>query len=332
MNPVDQIERTRAATHRIDPVFLHSRIATGDAFDAAIGCRVLAKVELENPVGSFKGRGTEWFCATGLSPDETVVCASAGNFGQGLARAASRRGHGCIVFMSHDANPVKVEAMGRFGADIRFAGDDFDSAKVAARTYAEAHRLRFVEDGAEPAIAQGAGTIAIELLDADDFDAIMVPLGNGALLAGIGAVLRRLAPRTEIIAVVAQNAAAMKRSLDAGLAIETACVDTIADGIAVRVPIASTLPALRTCCDAVVAVSEQRIFEAMQLIHRHLRLVVEPAGAVGIAAMLDDPLHFAGRRVATVLSGGNIAPALRDRLLDRSPSQRFPSDCSRANR
>lgn len=332
MNPADQIARIHAASRHIDPVFLHSRIATSDTLDAVIGCRVLAKVELENPIGSFKGRGTEWFCATGLAPGETVVCASAGNFGQGLARAAYRRGHACRVFVSHDANPVKVEAMGRFGADIRFAGDDFDSAKAAARTHAEAHCLRFVEDGAEPTIAQGAGTIALELLDAGYFNAVVVPLGNGALLAGIGAVLRRLAPRTEIIAVVAQNAAAMKRSLDAGFAIETARVDTIADGIAVRAPIASTLPALRTCCDAVVVVSEQGIFEAMQLVHRHLHLVVEPAGAVGIAAMLDDPRHFAGRRVVTVLSGGNIAPAMRERLLGRSPAQSLLSDLMKASR
>jgi threonine dehydratase len=321
MNRADPIQQTREASRHIDPVFLHSRIATSDALDAAFGCRMLAKVELENPIGCFKGRGAEWFCATALSPGETVVCASAGNFGQGLARAASRRGHACVVFVARNANPAKVEALRQLGADVHFAGNDFDAAKEAARVHATAHNLRFVEDGAEPAIAQGAGTIALELLDRARFDVMVVPLGNGALLAGIGSVLRQLAPRTEIVAVVAGNAPAMKQSLEAGTAIETERADTIADGIAVRIPIASALTELRGCCDAVVAVSEQEIFEAMQLIHRHLGLVTEPAGAVGIAAVMADPRHFAKRRVATVLSGGNIAPALRDRLSNQAPDQ-----------
>lgn len=324
MDQADPIQQMREVSRHIDSVFLHSRIATSDALDAAIGCRILAKVELENPVGSFKGRGTEWFCATALSPGEPVVCASAGNFGLGLARAASRRGHACVVFVARNANPVKVEALRRLGVDVRFAGNDFDAAKETARAHAMAHNLRFVEDGAEPEIAQGAGTIALELLDGARFDAMVVPLGNGALLAGIGSALRYLAPHTEIIAVVARNAPAMKQSLEAGIAIETEHADTIADGIAVRTPIASALPELRDCCDAVVAVSEQEIFEAMQLIHRHLHLVVEPAGAVGIAAVMADPRHFAKRCVATVLSGGNIAPALRERLSSRSSDRNLP--------
>ncbi|HEX5352834.1 MAG TPA: pyridoxal-phosphate dependent enzyme [Rhodanobacteraceae bacterium] len=304
------------AARHIDPVFLNSRIATSDALDAVAGCRVLAKVELENPIGSFKGRGTEWLCATILSPGETVVCASAGNFGQGLARAASRRGHASVVFASEQTNPLKIEAMRRFGADVRLRAGDFDAAKEAARLHAKAHALRFIEDGAEPTIAEGAGTIAVELLDAARFDAMIVPLGNGALLAGIGAVLRELAPTVEITAVVAQDAPAMKRSLEAGYAIETDHADTIADGIAVRVPIASTVAGLRTCCDAVIEVSEQRIFEAMQVIYRHLHLIVEPAGAVAVAAILANAGRFAGRRVATLLSGGNISPTLLRRLLD----------------
>lgn len=316
MHIPDPIERVRTAARHIDPVFLNSRVATSDALDAVAGCRILAKVELENPIGSFKGRGTEWFCATTLSPGETVVCASAGNFGQGLARAASRRGQASVVFASEQTNPLKIEAMRRFGADVRLRAGDFDAAKEAARLHARAHALRFIEDGAEPTIAEGAGTIAVELLDAVRFDAMIVPLGNGALLAGIGAVLRELAPAVEITAVVAQDAPAMKRSLEAGHAIETDHADTIADGIAVRVPIASAVAELRTCCDAVIEVSEQRIFEAMQVIYRHLHLIVEPAGAVAVAAILANAGRFAGRRVATLLSGGNISPTLLRRLLD----------------
>jgi threonine dehydratase len=314
MNPVPSFSRTLQAARHIDAAFLDSPLVRDAALDAALGCRLLAKAELANPLGSFKGRGTELFCATALAPGETVCCASAGNFGQGLARAASRRGHACVVFAAEQANPVKVEAMRRFGGEVRLLGRDFDAAKHAARAHAAAHGLRFVEDGAEPAIAEGAGTIGLELLREGEFDAIVLPLGNGALLAGIGTVLRQLAPAVEIVAAVAADAPAMKLSIDAGRAIATEHADTIADGIAVRVPIASMLDHLRACCDATVAVSEAQILKAMRLIHRHLGRVVEPAGAVGVAAILAEPRRHAGRRVATVLSGGNISDPMRARL------------------
>ncbi|OOG38094.1 pyridoxal-phosphate dependent enzyme [Rhodanobacter sp. C05] len=304
-----------AASRHIDPVFLDSPIASDSQLDTQLGCQVLAKVELGNPIGSFKGRGTELFCATSLLEAQGLVCASAGNFGQGLARAAVRRGHPCTVFAAKNANNVKVDAMRRFGADVHLAGVDFDAAKAAARRHASAHGLRFVEDGVDPALAEGAGTIALELLRDTNFDVIVLPLGNGALLAGVGTVLRELAPHIEIIAVVARNAPAMKLSLESGHVVETDHAETIADGIAVRVPIASTLADLRACCDDAVAVSEQDIFDAMRLAYRYLDRLTESAGATGLAAILADRQRYAGRRVATILSGGNIPLDLRDRLL-----------------
>jgi threonine dehydratase len=309
------LEPILTASRHIDPVFLDSPIDTDSRLDRQLGCHVLAKVELDNPVGSFKGRGTELFCATSLMEAERLVAASAGNFGQGLARAAAKRGHPCAVFAAENANRVKIDAMRRFGADVHLAGADFDAAKAAARHHATARGLRFVEDGLEPALAEGAGTIALELLRDTTFDAIVLPLGNGALLAGIGTVLRELTPHTEIIAVVADNAPAMKLSLETGDVVETDRAETIADGIAVRVPIASTLADLRARCDDIIAVSEQGIFDAMQLAHRYLGRVTEPAGAAGLAAILGNRQRFADRRVATILSGGNISLALRDRLL-----------------
>jgi len=315
MDAIPSFSRILGAARHIDPVFLRSPVASDGTLDALLGCQLRAKVELANPVGSFKGRGTELFCATALDAGEAICCASAGNFGQGLARAATARGHACTVFAAERANPVKLDAMRRFGADVRLAGHDFDAAKHAARQYAVAHGLLFVEDGAEAAIAEGAGTIALELLREGAFDAIVIPVGNGALLAGIGTVLRRLAPAVEIVAVVAGGAPAMKLSIEAGRSIPTEQADTIADGIAVRAPIASTLHYLRGCCDAIVDVSEPQIAQAMRLVHRHLGHVVEPAGAVGVAAVLAEPARYTGRRVSTVLSGGNISGPMRERLL-----------------
>jgi threonine dehydratase len=303
-----------AAPRRIDPVFLNSPLLKNTPLDDVLGCRLAAKVETLNPVGSFKGRGTELFAATALAAQETVVCASAGNFGQGLARAATLRGHRCIVFAAESANAVKVEAMRRFGAELRLVGSDFDAAKEAAISYASRHGLRYVEDGSEAAIAEGAGTIALELLAAGSCDAILVQLGNGALLAGVGTVLRELAPLTRIIAVVAQNAPAMKLSLEAGRSIATVKADTIADGIAVRTPIAGTLELLRSCCDEIVAVTDEAILQAMRLVHYHAGVMLEPAGAAGIAHLMAGPPALLDKRVATIFSGGNLSEDQRQQL------------------
>ncbi|MEP6900013.1 MAG: pyridoxal-phosphate dependent enzyme [Rhodanobacter sp.] len=319
MHSVTRIEEILGAARHIDPVFLDSPLLTSEALDAALGCQLIAKNETANPIGSFKGRGTELFAALAMHAGETVVCASAGNFGQGMARATTRRGQTCIVFAAQTANPVKLEAMRRLGADVRLAGADFDAAKDAARRHADALGLRFIEDGIEPALADGAGTIALELMVSTQaastpIDTIVVQVGNGSLLAGVGTAIRHMAPHAQIIAVVAAAAPSMKLSIETGRAIATSSADTIADGIAVRVPIASTLAHLRACCDDVVAVSERRIFEAMRLVHRHLGMAVEPSGAVGVAAVLDDPARFAGRRVATLLCGSNLSAPMRVRL------------------
>jgi threonine dehydratase len=315
MNCTISVASIAAAPRHIDPVFLNSPVLKDTRLDRALGCELVAKVETQNPVGSFKGRGTELFAATALMPGQTVVCASAGNFGQGLARAAGRRGHPCIVFAAEDANPMKIAAMRRFGADVKLVGCDFDAAKEAAHACALEQGLRFVEDGSEAAITAGAGTIGLELVAAERFDAILVQLGNGALLAGVGTVLRELAPRTEIIAVVAANAPAMKLSLEAGRAVQTAKANTIADGIAVRVPIPGVLDLLRHCCDDIVAVEESTLAQALRLVHQDLGLILEPAGAAAVAAIMADPGRFRGRRIAALFSGGNLSDQLRNQLL-----------------
>jgi threonine dehydratase len=312
--PID-IARILDARRHIDLVFLDSPLFEHPALDAALGCTLLSKVETLNPIRSFKGRGADLFAATELRAGDTPVCASAGNFGQGLARAARRRGHDCIVFAAETANMVKVEAMRRFGADVRLAGRDFDVAKHAARAFALERGLRFVEDGAEPALAEGAGTIGLELTGAAaDLEAVTVPLGDGALLAGVGAALRHTAPRIDIVGVVSEQAPAVQLSLAQGRLVTTEHADTIADGIAARAPVPEALPMLEGRYDSIVAVSEEQIVRAMQLALEHLGLVLEPAGAVGLAAIMADPDRFRGRRVATILTGSNISLEMRSRL------------------
>jgi threonine dehydratase len=305
----------RWAAGHIDPLYLDTPLARHADLDAALGCATAAKVETLNPIRSFKGRGADVFVATQLRPGEAVVCASAGNFGQGIARAARRRGHPCTVFAATGANPRKVAAMRSFGAEVILFGADFDAAKLAARQAAGRSGARFVEDGAEPSIAAGAGTIGLELAAADpSLDAILVPLGNGALLAGIGTALREAAPGAEIIGVVAANAPSMKLSLDSGALVETETADSIADGVAVRTPVPEALAMLQGRYDRVIGVPEDRIIPAMKLIIETLGLVIEPAGALGVAAVMADKARFSGRSVTTILCGANLSQAMLEDL------------------
>ncbi|HSA56864.1 MAG TPA: pyridoxal-phosphate dependent enzyme, partial [Gemmatimonadaceae bacterium] len=255
---------------------------------------------------SFKGRGADFFLHE-LNPlPERLVCASAGNFGQGLAHAARRRGVACEVFASVTANPLKIARMRALGARVHQEGRDFDEAKQHARRYADEVGAAFVEDGREPAIAEGAGGIAVELCRwGEPLDLVVVPLGNGALLGGMGRWIRAVAPATRIVGVCAEQAPAMEQSWRSGRIVETETAETIADGIAVRVPVPEALDYLRGVIDDVVLVSEGRLRQAVRLLLETTGLVVEPAGAAGVAALLQHQSLAATGLAATVLCGGN---------------------------
>ena len=296
-----------AAMAIIDPVFLHSPLLRDTSANRVVDAELCFKVETLNPIRSFKGRGTEYFVA-GLHDKRPLVCASAGNFGQGLARAAERRGIRVTVFAAERANRLKVAAMRALGADVRLTGADFDAAKRAAREFSVHSGAFYVEDGAVPEIAEGAGTIALELMEADVTpDVMLVPLGNGALATGIGAWMRHAAPLTRMVAVVADGAPAMRLSFDAGLVIATSAAETIADGIAVREPVPYAVACMRDTIDEVLAVEDGAIVRAMRFAHEHLGLVVEPAGAAGLAALLDDSTRWRGATVGIPLCGGNVS-------------------------
>jgi threonine dehydratase len=303
------------AMSTIDPIFLRSPMLRGSSLDRATGADVVLKVETLNPIRSFKGRGTELLVA-GLSDRRPLVCASAGNFGQGLARAAVRRGRQVTVFAALHANTLKVAAMRALGAEVRLAGSDFDAAKAAAREHADATGAFYVEDGALPEIAEGAGTIALELTEAGVVpDVAFVPLGNGALVTGMGTWLRHAAPATRVVAVVAAGAPSMRLSFEQRRPISTSAADTIADGIAVREPVPYAVASMYGVVDEVVTVADADIVRAMRLVHEHLGLVVEPAGAAGLAALLTTGDRWRGALVATPLCGGNVTPADTKRWL-----------------
>jgi threonine dehydratase len=301
-----------AARQHIDPIFQNTALLRSEI----LGLSLFAKNETDNPIRSFKGRGTGYFLArlagaadfTGLASDKTpLVTASAGNFGQGLAYNAARQGRSLVVFASLNANPLKIEAMRRFGAEVFLAGEDFDAAKDAARIYANERNMLFVEDGASAAIAEGAGTIAAELThEVGNIDAVFIPLGNGALAAGIGCWFKSRSPHTRVVAVAAKGAPCMALSHKAGEVISTPQAQTIADGIAVRVPVLSALDWLHDTIDDIVLVDDDQLLAAMRFAHQTWNRIVEPAGAAGLAAILAQASALKGQRVATMLCGANL--------------------------
>ena len=301
---LDAIER---AARVIDPVFLRSPQFESDTLNRALGLRVLVKVETVNPVRNFKGRGADFFTAERVTAGQRLVTASAGNWGQALAYAAVRRAIPLTVFASVSANPLKIVRMRELGADVRLAGDDFDAAKMAAKSFAANTGAWMVEDGREPEIAEGAGTIARELLAAcPALDEVFIPLGNGSLLTGMARWLKAASPSTRIIGVCAAGADAMKASHDQGRLIERPRIDTIADGIGVRVPVPEALADMRGLVDEIDLVTDAELIDAMRLAFEHFRLIIEPSAAAGLAAIAQRRADLAGPCVATVLCGANV--------------------------
>jgi threonine dehydratase len=302
--PLAQFELARQL---IDPVFLNSPQYECEALGDALGCPVTLKVETANPIRSFKGRGADYLVKSMPRGPEPIVSASAGNWGQALAYSCRSAGQKLILFASVNANPLKVERMRALGAEVHLHGEDFDASKIEARRFAGSRGFRMVADGLDPEASIGAGTMAMELAGrADIFDSVIVPLGNGAMLTGIGRWVKAASPRTSVIGVQSKGADAMEKSWRSGKLVFPERVETIADGIGVRVPIAEAVADMKDTVDDVVLVEDENIIHAMRLLFLKAGLVTEPSGAAAIAAVLAHPDRFKDRRIAAVICGGNI--------------------------
>jgi len=299
------LERIANAATVIDPVFLDSPQFLAESLGRELGCRLVVKVETMNPIRSFKARGTEFLTAS-LENRTPLACATAGNFGQGMAWSARKRGLPLTVFTAANANPLKVERMRALGADVQLVGEDVEAAHEAAKAFASETGARLVEDGRDPEIAEGAGTIGIELSRwPEPFDYILVPLGDGALLAGIARWVKAHHPATRMIGVCASGAPAMERSWRSGRVEELGSTNTIADGIAVRSPWPEAVDDLTGVTDDVLLVEDGALVSAIRRAHADLGVVLEPAGAAALAAVIAHPGQFRGQLVGVILSGGN---------------------------
>ena len=295
----------------IPPEFLNSPQYNCEPLSEALGCTLTIKLDFANPIRSFKARGASFFVSEMLRRRDSraIVCASAGNWGQAMAYACRARGLPIVIYASVNANPLKVARMKALGAEVRQEGNDFDAAKDAAKLYAQRINGWVVEDGLEPEISEGHGTLAMELLaHGNAFDAITIPLGNGALLNGMARWIKAASPATRVLGVSAVGADAMEKSWRGKTIVTSQSADTIADGIAVRVPVPEAVDDMQGLVDDVLLVTDSHIVTAMRLVYEHSGLLLEPAGAVGVAAIFARQAQFAHKTVVTVLCGSNITP------------------------
>jgi threonine dehydratase len=305
------LDRIRAAREVIDPVFLDSPLYRCEALEPLLGCALNLKLETANPVRSFKGRGTE-VVATQLAAGDSraVVCASAGNLGQALAWSSRDRGLDVTVVASRFATTTKLDRIRALGAKLELVDGDHELARERAAAIAQYDGIRLLEDSLDLETCEGAATIGLELVpridQPGDRPAVLIALGGGAMATGVGYVLKTLAPAVEVICVQPLGAPALTHSWHQRRVVTTDSTDTIADGVAGRIPIPEVLDDLLVVADDAVLVQESSIVTGLRMLLDHAGLVVEPSAALGIAAVLEDRDRFAGRQVYTIVCGSNV--------------------------
>ncbi|TMH06667.1 MAG: threonine ammonia-lyase, partial [Betaproteobacteria bacterium] len=285
---------------------------------AIAGCEVFLKFENLQFTASFKERGALNKIAQ-LSDEERargVLAVSAGNHAQGVAYHAQRLAIPATIVMPRFAPAVKVENTRRFGATVVIEGDTFDDARSYGLQLAKERGLTVVHPYDDLAVAAGQGTIALEMLaQQPQIDTLVVAIGGGGMISGIATAARSIDPRIDIVGVQTERFPAVWNAMHGEQ--RDSAQATIADGIAVKLPGALTLPLIRERVSDVLLVSEDDIEQAILMLLEIEKTVVEGAGAVGLAALLKHRARFAGRKVGLVLSGGNIEPLVLAEIIQR---------------
>ena len=307
-----------AARGRIAPHLQPTPLYPNGALAELVGTEVFVKHENHLPIGAFKVRGGVNLVSQ-LSEDERrsgVVTASTGNHGQSIAFAAGRFGVRAIVCVPEGANPVKLASMRRLGAELVVHGRDFDEAREHCEALAGEHGYRYIHSGNEPHLISGVGTATLELLETQpNIDVLIVPVGGGSGAAGACIAGKAVRPELEVIGVQSSAAPAACRSWHARQLLEDR-METRAEGLATRVAFELPQRILWEHLDDFVLVDEDELDQAVRLMIEGTRNLVEPAGAAPLAAAMRLRDRLAGKKVALILSGGNISPdQLRELLV-----------------
>ncbi|MFM9905350.1 MAG: threonine ammonia-lyase [Pyrinomonadaceae bacterium] len=309
------------ARDRLKNIILPTPMIGDDRLSREIGAAAHLKAECLQKSGSFKIRGA-YNKISRLTDDEKkrgVICASAGNHAQGVAMAATLIGIKSTIVLPVAAPLTKIQATKNFGGEVVLFGATFDEAVEHSRELQEKYGYTYVHAFDDELVIAGQGTIGLEMVESlPEISTVIVPIGGGGLIAGIATAVKALKPNAHVVGVQAQNAAWVNPSLRAGHGVKVEIGQTIADGIAVKTPGELTLPIIRELVDEVVEVSEEEIARAIFFCVQNNRLVVEGAGAAGLAALLAEKIKIKpDDTVCTILCGGNIDANLLARVLEQ---------------
>ncbi len=304
-------EYASARNHLADHVH-RTPLMSATLLGERVGASLYLKCENLQKTGSFKVRGALHKLTTldDQSRKRGVVTISAGNFAQGLAWAAREAGIPCVVVMPEGASSAKAAASRGYGAEVILHGTVGQAFQKARDLEAE-RRLTFIHPFDDPHIITGHGSVALEILEQSrDITVIVVPVGGGGLIAGIAGVVKLGKPHVRVYGVEPEGACAMRQSLDAGRAVHIDDINTVADGLAAPMAGELNFEFVKAYVDDVITVSDEEIVAAMGALLTRAKVLTEPAGAAGVAALLSGCIPIeTGDRVVAVLSGGNIAPA-----------------------
>ena len=278
-----------------------------------LGCKLWLKREDCTPIGSFKLRGALVTMARlgNRLPAKGVYVASAGNYGLAIAVAGQRHGVPVTVMVPKGATHSKMERIRLSGGRVIVHGNDFDTAKDFARNMAEEDGAAFWEDGVIEEMAHGAASIGAEITShSEPWDCVVIPLGNGSLIKGIASVLKVQSPNTTIVAVVPSGTPAMALALRGVAWDKSTSVETLADGLAVRVPISAIVEELKDLIDEVWLVDECSLLPAVKSLLEMEQVFTEPSAAISIAGLSDHREEVLGRRIVTVITGAHLSATL----------------------
>jgi threonine dehydratase len=284
------------------------------------GNNVFLKLENMQTTGSFKIRGAynKIHHLTEEEKRKGVVASSAGNHAQGVAYASSLMNIDSTIFMPIFTPPSKIVATRNYGANVVLYGESYDEAFKKAMEFTDKNKKTFIHPFNDPYVIAGQGTIGIEIYEQlKDVDAVVVPIGGGGLISGIAIALKHLKKDVKIIGVEAEGAQSMKLSVERNEIVPLVNLNTIADGIAVKIPGPLTFELVKVYVDRLVTVTDEEISRAMYLLLTRGKIVAEPAGAVSLAAIISGKIGLRGKNVVALISGGNVDYGLLGQVLEK---------------
>lgn len=321
------IEKIKEAREKLNGIIAYNRLAFAPRLSKIANAKVFLKKENLQLTGAFKIRGAFNKLSSLKQEDEKngtnilnrgVICSSAGNHAQGVAFSSRHFGVRAVIVMPESTPLLKVSGTREMGAEVVLAGNNYDEAYAKALKIAKEQNLNFIHPFADADVIAGQGTIALEMIEEEELDIVVVPIGGGGLISGIASAYKSLSPKTKIIGVQSKGANAMMKSFKQKNIQNSKSVRTIADGIAVRDVNEEVFECILNGVDDIVEVDDEEIASAILFLLESQKLLVEGAGAAGVAAIMHNKINLTeSTKVGTVLSGGNIDVTTLNMIIEK---------------